>query len=87
MHTPPSEEQKALDKAIRVQRARNQCERCGAQHNTYELKAGKLIKIRLALYHLDQDLQNNDPANLQALCQDCISLADLQGPGNQRRMF
>lgn len=31
----------------------------------------KVVKIALAIAHLDQDRTNNDPSNLAALCQKC----------------
>jgi len=31
----------------------------------------KTIRIVLTIAHLDQDIQNNDPSNLKALCQRC----------------
>ncbi len=31
----------------------------------------KLIRIVLTVAHLDQDIKNNDPGNLEALCQKC----------------
>lgn len=41
-----------------------------------EYPGGHLVKIILTIAHLDQDPRNNDPSNLQALCQRCHNLHD-----------
>jgi len=38
--------------------------------------AFKYIVIVLTIAHLDQDIENNDPQNLKALCQRCHLLHD-----------
>jgi 5-methylcytosine-specific restriction endonuclease McrA len=41
-----------------------------------QYSGGHRVKIVLTIAHLDQDPRNNDPANLQALCQRCHNLHD-----------
>lgn len=50
-----------------LQRAKNRCEFCGVEDRTVRNHA----RIVLAVAHLDQQPENNDPQNLAALCQKC----------------
>ena len=55
--------------AIRQERAQNRCEFCGAEnHKPHPVTGSKVI---LTVAHLDQHPDNNDPANLKAMCQKC----------------
>ena len=58
-----------LSASIRQERAQNHCEFCGAEnHKPHPITRSKVI---LTVAHLDQNPENNDPANLRALCQRC----------------
>lgn len=50
-------------------RAALQCERCKA--NQYQAHPVTGSKVVLTIAHLDHQPENNDPANLAALCQRC----------------
>ena len=45
--------------------------------------AGKVSRVTLTIAHLDQTPENNDPANLRALCQRCHLTHDADH--NQRK--
>lgn len=46
----------------------------------------KLIQVVLTIAHLDHDVNNNDPANLKALCQRCHNRHDAEyRNGNRKR--
>ncbi len=51
------------------------CEICDVENHThrynYQAKYGRSTLIVLTIAHMDQDIQNNDPLNLMALCQRC----------------
>lgn len=68
---PKTDEAKAVDRRIRVERAKRQCERCGVPDNSYEQRNGKLIKIILKVIRLDGNESNNADTNLLCLCQEC----------------
>lgn len=79
-------------RAVILNRAGNRCERCELPNYAYgtrdargvfhhwppdkPVEAIKLTRIILTIAHLDHDITNNDPANLQALCQRCHLLHD-----------
>lgn len=68
---PKTDEWKAIEKRIRVERAKRKCERCGVPDNSYEQRNGKLIKLKLKVIRLDGDASNNVDWNLRCLCQEC----------------
>ena len=51
------------------------CEVCGIENKSSrhwgEEKGYKVTRIVLTIAHLDQNIKNNDPENLKALCQKC----------------
>ena len=54
---------------IRVYRAKNKCEYCGAiNYLSHPITGSKVI---LTVAHLDHDINNNSFFNLMALCQRC----------------
>lgn len=60
---------KLISLKIRIERAKNKCEKCGVENGKpIEGKKGKII---LTVAHLDQDPTNNNLNNLLALCQRC----------------
>ena len=56
-------------------RIRACCEQCGVRNHsirpTLYPDGMRDIKIVMTIAHLDQDVQNNEPSNLAALCQRC----------------
>lgn len=63
---PPRREWRQIRAAI-LERAGGRCEFCGAEDRAR--RGGTLIILSIA--HLDQAPENNDHANLAALCQKC----------------
>jgi 5-methylcytosine-specific restriction endonuclease McrA len=59
---------KAIRAAI-LSRANHRCEACRAANHQPHPTTGSAVVLTVA--HLDHDIQNNDPANLAALCQRC----------------
>ncbi len=45
----------------------------------------KVFKIVLTIAHLDHDVKNNEPENLQALCQQCHNRHDFQHRAETRK--
>jgi len=60
---------KKLSVSIRQERALNRCEDCGAENHKPHPVTGSIVILTVA--HLDHNPENNDPANLKALCQRC----------------
>jgi len=60
---------------IRVIRAKNRCEWCGAENRKPHPKTAS--KVVLTTAHLDHDKDNNKFDNLAALCQRCHLRHDL----------
>lgn len=64
-----------LSQRIRFGRAAGRCEGtpeypdCKAAHGEPHPETGS--KVILTVAHMDHDVENNDPANLRALCQRC----------------
>lgn len=54
-------------RAFILERAGNRCEACGVENHTNRQDT----YIVLTIAHIDHDVNNNDPGNLQALCQRC----------------
>lgn len=68
-------EWKLISLKIRIERAKNKCEKCGIENGKQiEGKKGKII---LTVAHIDQDPTNNNFNNLLALCQRCHFKLDL----------
>lgn len=59
----------AISRRIRFDRASGKCEWCGAVHGQPHPKTGSVVVLTVA--HLDHMPENNDDANLAALCQRC----------------
>lgn len=60
-------------------------ESCGMQQEADALDGLHIIKIVLTIAHLDHNPQNNDPANLRALCQKCHLNHDIEQHRENRR--
>src|SRR5437867_3514902 len=60
---------KWLSLKIRVERAKNHCEKCGVKNG--KAIEGKIGRVVLTVAHLDQNPENNIETNLKALCQKC----------------
>lgn len=58
-----------ISKHIRVERAHNRCEWCGAENYQPHPETGSRVILTVA--HLDHDPRNCDESNLAALCQRC----------------
>lgn len=54
---------------IRVDRAKGQCEFCGAENYKAHPETGSRVVLTVA--HLDHDTTHNSDDNLRALCQRC----------------
>ena len=54
---------------VRFERAKNQCEFCGAENKQPHPETGS--KVVLTVAHLDHTPENCDLKNLKALCQKC----------------
>lgn len=61
---------KQISQRIRFERAKGRCEWCGVEHGKPRPDKPSTIVI-LTTAHLDQNPENNDDANLAALCQAC----------------
>ncbi len=79
---------------IRVVRAKNKCEVCGAINYSHVDKITRelclsdeynAIKIILTVAHLDHDPTNNDELNLMAMCQRCHNRWDIPHRKKTRR--
>jgi 5-methylcytosine-specific restriction endonuclease McrA len=64
---------KAIRKAV-LSRAEHKCELCGAENYKPHWKTGS--KVVLTIAHLNQDINDNRPYNLRALCQRCHNIID-----------
>lgn len=65
---------KAISKAIIVDRAKNRCEKCGAEnHKPHPITGSKVV---LTTAHLDHTPENCDQNNLRAWCQKCHNSYD-----------
>jgi 5-methylcytosine-specific restriction endonuclease McrA len=60
---------KLISRLIRLIRAQNKCEWCGAANGQPHPITGS--KVCLTVAHIDQDRNNNRFWNLKALCQRC----------------
>lgn len=60
---------KLISKLIRVNRAKGNCEWCGAVN--YQPHPVTCSKVVLTVAHIDHDKTNNRFGNLAALCQKC----------------
>jgi hypothetical protein len=60
---------KLISKLVRVNRAANKCEWCGAENYQPHPVTGS--KVVLTVAHVDHDKTNNLFSNLAALCQKC----------------
>lgn len=60
---------KRISQRIRFERARGQCEWCGAVHGKPNPRTGSVVVLTVA--HLDHQPENNAEDNLAALCQKC----------------
>src|SRR6185436_9680234 len=58
-----------LSWSIRMERAGNHCEWCGAENHKPHPVTGSYVVLTVA--HLDRNPANNDETNLAALCQRC----------------
>jgi hypothetical protein len=58
-----------ISKFIRFSRAKNHCEKCGAENGKPHPITKSIVVLTVA--HLDQDKNNNSFFNLSALCQRC----------------
>ena len=70
-----------------LKRANESCEVCGRKNGSYDFNHHyQMIQIRLAVHHIDHDPENNDLANLKALCQRCHLKADEKERWENRRL-
>ena len=60
---------KEISEDIRFGRAKNRCEKCGAEN--YKLHPETGSKVILTVAHLDHQPENCDYDNLMAMCQRC----------------
>src|SRR3954469_8653485 len=60
---------------VRVRRAKNKCEQCGALHGAPHPVTGTIVILTTA--HLDRNRQNNRFWNLKALCNRCHLMHDM----------
>jgi len=60
---------KQISKFIRLVRAANKCEMCGAENYKPHPVTGS--RVVLTVGHLDHNPENNDYNNLMAMCQYC----------------
>lgn len=58
-----------------IDRSENVCELCGSPNGGKQWKTGS--KVVLTVAHIDQDIKNNKPYNLLALCQRCHLRIDM----------
>ena len=58
-----------ISKDIRFNRAKNKCEKCGAENYKKHPITGS--KVVLTVAHLDHTPENCDYKNLMAMCQKC----------------
>jgi hypothetical protein len=65
-----------ISKLIRVNRAKNACEWCGAANYAPHPLTGSRVVLTVA--HIDRNKHNNRFHNLAALCQKCHLHHDLQ---------
>jgi 5-methylcytosine-specific restriction endonuclease McrA len=63
-----------ISRRIRLDRARNQCEGCGAENSQPHPETGAQVVLTVA--HLDHDPRNCDDDNLRAWCQKCHNSYD-----------
>lgn len=77
---------KEISKFIRFERAKNCCEKCGAENYKPHPHTKKGAKVVLSVAHLDQNISNNDYKNLKALCQKCHLNHD-RGDNNFRKRY
>jgi len=61
---------------IRVGRAKNKCEKCGARNHKPHPKTGR--KVTLTVAHIDFNEKNNKLRNLKALCNKCHNSHDVR---------
>ena len=60
---------KVRSRFVRFYRAKNRCEKCGAEnYKPHPITGSKVI---LTTAHLDHDITNNNLSNLMAMCQRC----------------
>ena len=64
----------AISLRIRLERAGNRCEWCGAANHWFHPETGSVVILSVA--HLDHDPANNSESNLAALCQACHNRYD-----------
>ncbi len=67
---------KLRSRFIRFHRAKNKCEKCGAENHLPHPETGGYVVLTVA--HLDHNIDNNSFFNLKALCQRCHLGYDLQ---------
>lgn len=68
-----------------LDRAHNRCEFCGVLNGLSVAGAHGWYNIVLTIAHLDHNPENNDPANLRALCQRCHLRYDAEHHAQTRR--
>ena len=56
-------------------RENNHCKLCSAENGNLHWKTGS--KVVLTVAHLNQDINDNRPYNLAALCQRCHNILDM----------
>ena len=66
---------KKISQDIRINRAKNKCEKCEAENKKPHPVTGSIVILTVA--HLDHDINNNDYKNLKAFCQKCHLNYDL----------
>ena len=56
-----------------LDQADDRCEFCGLDNYAVVTRdpVARPVRIVLTIAHLDHDINNNDPCNLRALCQQC----------------
>ena len=65
-----------ISRLIRFARAKNNCEKCGAENYKPHPVTGS--KVVLTVAHLDHNKNNNRFSNLAALCQRCHLQHDIK---------
>jgi 5-methylcytosine-specific restriction endonuclease McrA len=74
----------AISSRIRFNRAKNMCEKCGAENYKPHPVTGADVVLSVA--HLNRDTTDNRDENLKALCQFC-HLAHDRGDNAMRRRY